>query len=329
MTLKHTVVLLFAVGALIVIGGSAFDPAAQPAVNVKVAGAVLPSASLSIVPTSTHTPTATLTETPTSTPTTVPTATPSLPPTATRTRAPAPTANPAARAIRVPILMYHYISVPPPDADKYRLDLSVIPDAFETQMDYLAINGYHPIRLVDLADYLLNGTALPDKPIVLTFDDGYADNYANAFPILHNHKFAGTFFVITQFVNENRWGYMSWAQLEEMATAGMEIGSHSIDHPDLRSKSKAFQTQQLAGSKQMIETRLGVPVLSFAYPAGKYDANTISILRSGGYLSAVTEIQGTNQSSERVYELQRIRIRGSYTISDFEHWLKWFLENGK
>ena len=150
-------------------------------------------------------------------------------------------------------------------------------------------------RLVDLADYLSNGIALPDKPIVLTFDDGYTDNYANAFPVLHNHKFTGTFFVITQFVNENRWGYMSWAQLDEMAKAGMEIGSHSLDHPELRGKSRAFQFHQLVDSKQMIETRLGTSVWSFAYPAGKYDANTISVLGSGGYLSAVTEIQGTNQ----------------------------------
>lgn len=329
MNLNRIIVLICAAGALIVIGGSALDPAAQSKVNVQVAGAILPSATYSIVPTSTPMSTPTLTGTPTSTPTPLPTATLSLTPTATRTRLPVPTANPASRVIRVPILMYHYISVPPPDADKYRLDLSVLPDAFETQMDYLAINGYHPIRLLDLAEYLLKGTALPDKPIVLTFDDGYADNYANAFPVLRNHKFTGTFFVITQFVDENRWGYMNWAQLEEMAKAGMEIGSHSLDHPELRGKSRAFQFHQLVDSKQMIETRLGTSVLSFAYPAGKYDANTISVLGSGGYLSAVTEIQGTNQSSDHIYEFQRIRIRGSYAITEFEHWLKWFLENGK
>lgn len=225
--------------------------------------------------------------------------------------------------------MYHYISVPPPDADKFRVDLSVTPAAFSAQMQYLAATGYRPIRLSDLADYLLNGTPLPGKPIVLTFDDGYVDNYANAFPVLKNYKFPATFFVITQFVDENRPGYMTWTQLEEMAIEGMEVGSHSIDHPDLRGKSRAFQNTQIAGSKVTIESRIGTPVKSFAYPSGKYDARTIDVLRSTGYLAAVTELQGTRQSTEDIFELRRIRIRGSYSVTDFAYWLKYWSENGR
>jgi peptidoglycan/xylan/chitin deacetylase (PgdA/CDA1 family) len=259
--------------------------------------------------------TKTSTRTPTSTPT----------PTIARTRTPTATATPPARVSRVPILMYHYISVPPPDADRVRKDLSVTPDAFAAQMDYLTTNGYHPVRLVDLADFMLNGTPLPDKPIVLTFDDGYTDNYQNAFPVLKRFKIPATFFVIADFVEEKRWGYMSWAQLDEMAKAGMEIGSHTLDHLDLRSKSRTFQTNEIIGSMNLIEKRITSAVLSFSYPAGRYDANTIAVLRSSGYLSAVTEIQGTRQSSNAIFELRRIRIRGTYTIADYDHWIKYFM----
>ncbi len=307
----------------------AIGPGADHPMVVQIAGAINPSAT----PTATDTPTPTFTPTPTDTPTETPTPTPTQTPTltATPTRTPTrtPTINPNARIVRVPILMYHYISVPPPDADKFRLDLSVAPDAFDAQMEYLAINGYRPIRLSDLVDNLLNGTPLPDKPIVLTFDDGYADHYVNAFPILKNYKFPATFFVITQFVEENRPGYLTWAQIDEMARAGTEIGSHTLDHPDLRGKPVAFQTNQIAGSKAIIELRLGVTVKSFAYPSGQYDSRTIAVVRAQGYLAAVTEMQGLRQSSEEMFEMRRIRIRGSYAISDFAYWLKWWTDSGR
>ncbi len=288
----------------------------------QIAGAINPSPTSTV----TDTPTPTETPTPTDTPTETPTATVTFTsiPTSVRTATRAPTLNSNVRALRVPILMYHYISVPPPDADIYRLDLSVRPREFEAQMEWLAVNEYHPIRLMDLADALWNGSPLPEKAIVLTFDDGYIDNYQNAFPVLKNYRFPATFFVITQFNDDNKSGYMSWSQLGDMARAGMEIGSHSVDHPDLRAKSQAFQNQEIAGSKQTIELRLGVPVRSFAYPSGKYDARTLQILQSSGYMAAVTEIQGIRQTSDKPFELKRIRIRGSYNISDFAYWLRWF-----
>lgn len=251
----------------------------------------------------------------------------------TRTHTPSATTAPAivtaTRVVQVPILMYHRISIPPPDADNTRLDLSVTPESFETQLDYLAIEGYHPIRVQDLADHLISGMPLPDKAIVLTFDDGYADNYENAFPALRNHDFPATVFVIAQFAEENRWGHMSWAQLKEMANAGIEIGSHTLDHPSLRNKPHAYQMNEIVGSKQLISSRLAVPVVSFSYPSGDYDATTLELVRSAGYTSAVTTIQGAKQNSEAIYELRRVRIRGSYSIGDYDKWVKRYMENGK
>jgi len=225
--------------------------------------------------------------------------------------------------------MYHYLSVPPPDADIYRLDLSVTPDTFEAQMKYLASAGYHPIRISDLTDYLLNGTQLPSKPIVLTFDDGYRDNYENALPVLKKYKFPATFFIIAQFIDDQKPGYMTWDQVEDLAIEGMEIGSHTLDHIDLRGKSRSVQASEIAGSKAMIESRIGTPVESFCYPSGQYDAQTISILRSTGYLAATTEIQGMYQSSNDTYQLRRIRVRGSYSAADLAYWIKYFTQSGK
>jgi peptidoglycan/xylan/chitin deacetylase (PgdA/CDA1 family) len=259
---------------------------------------------------------------------TPPPPTPTLAPTPTPTRVVTPT--PTRRSIRVPILMYHYISVPPPDADKYRLDLSVTPANFQAHVEYLLAEGYHPITVADLTDYLRRGKTLPPNPIVLTFDDGYVDNYENAFPILKEYQIPATFFVITDFVDNAKPGYMTWNQLEEMAIEGMEIGSHTMSHPDLEGKSRTIQASEIAGSKATIEARIGTPVKSFCYPAGKYDSRTLDVLRSVGYHTAVTtEPQGTRQSSDAIFELRRIRVRGTYTADDLGRWIKYYLASGK
>ena len=305
------------VAIVLTLAGFAIGPGAQTPVVVQIAGMIIPSAT----PTATNTPTPTFTPTSTNTPSLTPTPLPTFTPTVIPTLAP--------RVVRVPILMYHYVSVPPPDADIYRLDLSVTPAALDAQMEYLAAEGYHPIRLSDLSDYLLNGKPLPPRPIALTFDDGYLDNYENALPVLEKYKFPATFFIITQFVDDKKPGYMSWDQIEELAINGMEIGSHTLDHIDLHGKPRSVQTTEIAGSKAMIEARIGTPVTSFCYPSGRYDAQTISVLRSAGYLAATTEIQGVLQSSSDMYQLRRIRVRGSYSVSDFAYWIKYFASIGK
>lgn len=268
-------------------------------------------------------PTATLTPTQTPLPTSTPVPTSTPIPTATATR------DPNLRGARVPILMYHYVSVPPPDADIYRRDLSVTPDNFAAQMDYLEAESYNPVKLSDLSDYLLTGKSLPPKPIVLTFDDGYLDNYQNAVPILLKHKFPATFFVITQFAEENRPGYMTWEQIGALSAAGMEIGSHTVDHVELKGRTRAYLQTQIAGSKLMIESRIGVTPKSFCYPSGKYDSRAIDVLRSDDYFAATTEISGAYQTTSNIYELRRIRVRGSYAVNDFAYWLKYWIASGK
>jgi peptidoglycan/xylan/chitin deacetylase (PgdA/CDA1 family) len=322
MNLKR-LILTAPIVLLLTVAGFEMNPIAQSG-SVQTADTIVRSAAL--VPVEPAPP---LEPEPTVTPTTTPTTIPTLTPVPTFTPQPSATRNPNLRSARVPILMYHYISVPPPDADIYRLDLSVTPDNFSAQMDYLAAEGYHPIRVSDFADYLLTGKPLPSKPIVLTFDDGYLDNYENALPVLVKHKFPATFFIITQFAEDKRPGYMNWDQVEQLAIEGMEIGSHTVNHRELNSRSLAYLETEIAGSKAMIESRIGTPVKSFCYPASKYDARTIEVLRSDSYLAATTEISGAYQATSSIYELRRIRVRGSYSVNDFAYWLKYWLASGK
>lgn len=274
------------------------------------------------------------TETPTPEPVAsiVTTATPaatSLNPIPTRTPV-AVVARNSTSTVRVPILMYHYTSAPPDETDKVRVDLSVTPSNFEAQMKYLVSEGYHTVLLSDLAEYLISGTRLPSKPIVLTFDDGYLDNYQNALPILKKYNLVGTFFVITSFVDEGRTGYMNWDQIEDLAIEGMEIGSHTISHLDLRGRTRAMLNTEIVSSKLTIESRIGGTVKSFCYPAGKYDARTLDVVRAADYLAAVSaDSQGVIQSADNIYELKRVRVRGTFSVTDFAYWLKYFIASGK
>lgn len=238
------------------------------------------------------------------------------------TPTPLPTPDGIIRTVRVPILMYHHIIVPPRDADAVRRDLSLPPEAFEHQLQYLAEEGYTSLTLSDLLHHLARGAPLPAKPIILTFDDGYRDVYTEAFPLLREHGMTGTIFLITGLIDEERAEYLSWDQVKEMQRAGIQFGSHSYSHPDLRGQSAEYLVWQILGSKEAIEQRIQEPVRFFSYPSGRYDPLVVDILHSAHFWGAVTTSQGTEQSSEHPFELRRIRIRGDETIASFVAKLK-------
>lgn len=243
----------------------------------------------------------------------------------TPTPLPMPTPDGTPRRLVIPILMYHHIGQPGAGTDAIRRDLSVSPANFEAQLRYLVGHGYGPITLESLVLHLQIGRPLPPKPVVLTFDDGFRDNYTNAYPLLKEYGFVGTFFVITGFVDEGRPEYMSWSEIELMHANGMEIGSHTYTHPSLRGKSFDYIVWQVLGSKEAIEARTQEPVRFLSYPSGQYDQQVIDVLRSAGYWAAVTVEAGSLQSSERPFELKRIRVRGSYSLADFDHWFNHWL----
>lgn len=218
------------------------------------------------------------------------------------------------RRIRVPILMYHYISEPPADADVYRTDLSVPPDLFRQHLAWLRDAGYSPIRLEDLYVALQTGAALPEKPVVLTFDDGYADNYTHAFPLLREFGFTGTFFVMTSGPDLNNPNYLTPAQIAEMAAGGMRMESHTRDHPDLRGRDGDFLVYQLLGAQESLTAWTGRVPYQFAYPAGEYDEAVLAMLRSLHVQTAVTTQFGALHTSGATLELPRIRIRNTTDV---------------
>lgn len=217
------------------------------------------------------------------------------------------------RQVQVPILMYHYVSVPPANADIYRLDLSVTPDRFATHLLALSSTGYTTISLYDLLAHLTQGTPLPPKPVILSFDDGYRDNYENAFPLLQEFGMTATFFVVTDYINEGHSAYLTWEMAREMQAAGMHIESHGRTHVNLSNRKDSFLIWQALGSLETIESELGMRPRFITYPSGHYDANTIRIFKDLDFWAGLTTIQGATHSSDDLFQLKRVRVPGTTT----------------
>jgi len=212
--------------------------------------------------------------------------------------------------------MYHYISAPPAGADVYRKDLSVSPERFESHLKYLLDSGYQVVTLDDLLYALTQGRPLPPKPVILTFDDGYEDNYRNAFPLLQKYGLIGHFFVISDFVNAGRPGFMTWEQIEEMAAGGQRFGSHSRDHPNLAGKPVDYLVWQALGGQEAIQEHLGYHPRWVSYPSGGYDRQVMAVYRSADYWGGLSTEQGATHTLDDIFHLQRVRVRGSYTTRD-------------
>lgn len=229
------------------------------------------------------------------------------------------------RRIRVPILMYHYVSRPPEDADEYRIDLSLAPELFHQHMEYLFYQGYTPISLYQLHDALMTGTPLPPKPVILTFDDGYIDHYTNVLPVLREYGYTATFFVITGMIDSHNQDYMSWTQISEMVQAGMSIESHTRDHPSLNGRDYDFLVYQLLGAQQSIEYYTGRQPHMFCYPGGRYDDLVLTVLHTMPVWRAVTTQNGAFHTTDNVLELPRLRISNNTDVPG----LAMLLETGR
>ncbi len=233
---------------------------------------------------------------------------------------PAPPAQlPADGEVRrayVPILMYHYLSVPPANTDIYRRDLSIDPERFAAHLDRLQAEGYTTISLYALHAYLTQGAPLPPKPVVITFDDGYRDNYENALPLLTARKMTATFFIVVDFINRERPEYLSWEMVRALHAAGMSVEAHGIDHTTLRGRSAADLEYQALRSYETIQDRIGVRPRFISYPAGEYDAATITMFQSAGYWAGFTTVQGATHRSDELFTLRRVRMRNTTTADE-------------
>jgi len=197
------------------------------------------------------------------------------------------------------ILEYHKVSN---DDDVY----SVPEREMAAQLDYLKAEGYTTISMRDFARARKGRVELPEKPIVLTFDDGYKNNYTKLYPLLLARDMKATIYVAV-----NRLGldeYMTWENLREMEAHGIEIGSHTANHLPLTELSKDKQFEELRASKLLIEWNGLKTVYAFSYPNGKYDGGIIQMLKEDGYLTAVTGDAGYNTFKTDPYRLHRLNI---------------------
>lgn len=231
-----------------------------------------------------------------------------------------PTADFASRgALRsgtwIPILMYHYIRQPPLH-DRVGDELSVAPDVFERQMRYLSQNGYDTLTMREVDLILAGRMAMPPKPVALTFDDGYADFYTTAAPILRNLEINATNYVPTGLVGRD--GYMSWSDIQELDAQGFEMGAHTEMHVDLSKMTPDRVRVEVYGSKLDLEQHLGHPVLDFAYPYGGFNHTAVEMVREAGFWSATTTIGGAYHDERQLLVLSRVRVNGSETFLDWE-----------
>jgi len=172
------------------------------------------------------------------------------------------------------------------------------------QMKYLSDNGYHPISFSDYVNSLKNNTKLPDKAIVLTFDDGWKTQYQYAVPILEKYKFPATFFIVTNYVDGNYPAYMSWDNLKDLVKNNFDIESHTKSHSILTKLNSKKLADELGGSKKTLEDKLGIKVTTLAYPNYMQNKTVQDALKSAGYLGARAGWMPFKNSINYIYELK-------------------------
>src|SRR5690606_1017257 len=221
----------------------------------------------------------------------------------------------------IPILMYHQVGEPPPRGAPYR-SLVVHPSDFRRQMTWLRRFGYRGLSMRDLLPYLTGQRR--GKVVGITFDDGYRNVYQHALPVLRDQDFTATnYFVARQFGGGNVWDYekgvahadlMSIEEARGWVGAGMEAGSHTLDHPFLPKTSPEIADYQIRQSRAELEDALDTPVTAFCYPYGGETAEIRGMVRDAGYTNATTTSGGLARPSDDVFGLPRVTVARSTHI---------------
>lgn len=208
----------------------------------------------------------------------------------------------------VPILMYHYIN----NEEPHRSRLGVSPEAFEKQMSFLRRHNYNIITLEELVSLIAGNNKIPWKTVAVTFDDGYLDNYTNAYPILKKYNIPATIFVVINRIGKRlgRDDYMSWEQIKELAESGLvTIGSHSMNHPNLNEIDSEDELQyEFLESKKILEEKLKNRVDFFSYPFGGVSADARASCARAGYKACAGTNFPKGYPGDDIYALKRLRI---------------------
>ncbi len=206
----------------------------------------------------------------------------------------------------IPIIMYHSIN---PDTQNNSL-LVVTPDNFRRQMRFLKEHHYNVVSLEAAADFIKNKKRPPARAIAITFDDGFKDNYTYVLPILKEYNFPATIFIVVNEVGlppENR---LSWDEIHTMQESGLvTFGSHTVSHPNLKGvTSPEVIKNEIQGSKNILEEKLGRKVETFSYPAGRFTKSARQAVIDAGYKLAVVTSPGKRIPDDDIFLIKRLRI---------------------
>lgn len=222
----------------------------------------------------------------------------------------------AASPHRVPVLMYHEIA----DAQATSSPLAVAPDVFAGQLGYLRDAGFNTLTAGELAAFLADGAGeLPERPVVLTFDDGYLDFHTHGLPVIKRNGFTATLFMTTGGMGDPSMDkpMLDWRQLAEVQQAGIEIGAHTVTHPKLDILPEKDLWEELSISKSQLEERLRMPVPGLAYPFGYSNHKVRAVARELGYAYAysVNNIMATSAATR--FTFPRLTVQRTTTLDDF------------
>ena len=204
----------------------------------------------------------------------------------------------------IPVLLYHHVS----DQETNMPDLTLSTSEFTRQLSLLRSHGFQTISPAQLRSFMQGErVSLPDKAILITFDDGYADNYTQAFPILKQFGYTATIFMVG--INFDRANRLTSPQIREMTASNLTIGAHSMTHPDLTQISPSKLRYEVTGSKEKAEKVILTEVGYFAYPGGYYNVAAMEAVEAAGYQGAFSVLSGVNQPErDNVFLMRRIPI---------------------
>jgi peptidoglycan/xylan/chitin deacetylase (PgdA/CDA1 family) len=219
----------------------------------------------------------------------------------------------SAGVVFAPILLYHHIF------EGQATNAYAISSAqFRDQINYLIENQYQTITATILFKAIAEGTELPQKPVVITFDDGNENVYLNAYPIMKEYGFIGVIFLIVNRLNAE--GYLTTNQIKELISAGWEVGNHSMTHVDLVKNSDLLR-DEIGNSKHKLEDVFGIKVQTFAYPFGKATNVTKDWVKRIGYSAGMGLGISNRHSLDDLFFLSRREVNNQMTIKDFENLL--------
>lgn len=210
----------------------------------------------------------------------------------------------------VPVLYYHSVKE---SADN---EVTISPKTLRQQLKYVKDQGYITLTLSELKNYILNNSPIPPKSIVITFDDGYMDNYYNAFPALKDLNMVATIFCITSNLDGSY--YLSKDAISEMSNYGIDIQSHTVTHTKLSKLTYDQQLAELKESKKTLESIVGKKIDSIAYPYGDFNDDSIKAAKNAGYTLGFTTERGLSDRNDNPLKLNRIYISSKYSIDTFK-----------